>query len=273
MGMHGSACARVLQSSALSPSTRHACNCRAVHDGMHAWAQRTRCARWPCMLITVVWGTRLHSTPQRTLPLASRSQAERRLVRRGNLDHQTVKAGIYWTSADVMVFICAKDMLCKVAMLNITGLEDTPADTHGKGVRGWFQEDAGFPAVRHQAERRLVRRGHLDHQRESWQLLDVTRCEGREGHAVQGGHVENVSRRPPCTAASMVWRIGGHAHILYGRLCWLQRRRWDSSRASSSRTEARQARGIWTINQAVKTGNYCMSYGEGLCTDDLTPVS
>ena len=70
---------------------------------------------------------------------------------------------------------------------------------------------------------------------ESWHLLDFSRRDGvhmREGHAVQGGHVEHH------------W-FGGHARIIYSRQRssrLASRRRWLSGRASSSRTEARQTR-------------------------------
>ena len=45
---------------------------------------------------------------------------------------------------------------------------------HQKGVCDWLQEVPGFPAARHQAEQRLVRRGHLDHQTAVWQLMHHT---------------------------------------------------------------------------------------------------
>ena len=66
---------------------------------------------------------------------------------------------------------------------------------HHKGVCDWLQEVAGFPAARHQAEQRHVRRGHVDHQTATWQPMHFTRCDvvygPLEGHAVQGGHVEH----------------------------------------------------------------------------------
>ena len=74
-----------------------------------------------------------------------------------------------------MALMGARDMRCKVAMLNL-GLEDTLAYYTVEKIAagyGWLQEGAGFPDVRHQAEQRLVRRGHLDHQTESWQPLQL----------------------------------------------------------------------------------------------------
>ena len=71
---------------------------------------------------------------------------------------------------------------------------------HHRGVCDWLQEVVGFPAGRHQAEQSPVRRGHLDHQSATWQLIHFTRrvgVDGLEGHALQGGHVEH--------------RCGGHA--------------------------------------------------------------
>ena len=69
------------------------------------------------------------------------------------------------TSPDVMLFMGpSKDMLCKVAMLNI-------ARTPHRG--GWLQEEAGFSAARNQAEQRLVRRGHLDHHK-GWRTRSHT---------------------------------------------------------------------------------------------------
>eukprot|EP00439_Symbiodinium_sp_Y106_P028157 s3039_g3.t1 len=38
---------------------------------------------------------------------------------------------------------------------------------------GWLQEDAGFSAARHQAEQRLVRRGHVDHHK-GWRTRSHT---------------------------------------------------------------------------------------------------
>ncbi|CAE7198143.1 PDPK2 [Symbiodinium sp. CCMP2592] len=85
------------------------------------------------------------------------------------------------TSPDVMVFMGSKDMLRKVAMLNIcvemvwrtmlahftvmAAIKKTPAfqlrgikqSRGSSGICGWLHEDVGFPAVRHQAEQRLVR--------------------------------------------------------------------------------------------------------------------
>ena len=133
---------------------------------------------------------------------AARHQAEQRHVRRGHHIWTTKRQpGSPCTSPDVMLFMGpSKDMLCKVAMLNIgvemvwrtrshtspwrlasrrrrlfscaessraearqarasgspQGLEDTLAYV-GKGVCGGLHEDVGFPAARHQAERRLVR--------------------------------------------------------------------------------------------------------------------
>ena len=82
---------------------------------------------------------------------------------------------------------------------------------HRRRVCGWLQENNGFPATRQQAEQRLVRRRHLDHQIR--QLMHFTRrggVHGHEGHAVQGGNVEH--------------RFGGHTRVRHRRgVCvWLQ---------------------------------------------------
>ena len=85
-----------------------------------------------------------------------------------------------------------------MAILEV-GLGDTLAQ-----VSDWLQEVAGLRAARHQVEQRLVRRGHLDHQTATWQLMHFTRrggVDGLEGHILQGGHVEH--------------RFGGHARTLH----------------------------------------------------------
>ena len=46
---------------------------------------------------------------------------------------------------------------------------------HHRGVCDWLQEVAGLRAARHLAEQRLVRRGHLDHQTATWQLMHFRR--------------------------------------------------------------------------------------------------
>ena len=66
------------------------------------------------------------------------------------------------------------------------------ARIHGRGVCDWLQEEAGFSAAWHQEEQRLIRRGQLDHQTATKQLMHFTRrgvIHGREGHAVQDGNV------------------------------------------------------------------------------------
>ena len=126
---------------------------------------------------------------------------------------------------------------------------------HARVVCGWLPEVAGVPNVRHQVEQGLVRRGHLDHQTECWQLMHFPRRDsvrGLERHVVQSGQFEH-------------WH-GGHGRILLGRgFCgWLQE---DAGFPGVSHHQTRS----W---------QHCKSYREGLCTDDggldlmtLTPAS
>ena len=75
-----------------------------------------------------------------------------------------------WLSHDVMVFMGARDVQCKVVIGHVDHWFGGHARIlHGKGVCGWLQEDAGSPAPRHQPEQRFVKRGHLDHQTDGWQ--------------------------------------------------------------------------------------------------------
>ena len=117
---------------------------------------------------------------------------------------------------------------------------------HHEGVCAWLQEVAGFPAARHQAEQRHVRRGHLDHQTATWQPMHFTRCDvvygPLEGHAVQGGHVEHSSHTSP-------WRLASRRSRLF-------------SCAESSRAEARQARASGSPQGLEDTLAYV---GKGVC--------
>ena len=90
----------------------------------------------------------------------------------------------------MMAIMGAKVTLCEVAMLG--NLFGGHAHIHGRGVCDWLQEEAGFSAAWHQEEQRLIRRGHLDHQTATTQLMHFTRrgvIHGREGHAVPSGNV------------------------------------------------------------------------------------
>ena len=97
-------------------------------------------------------------------------------------------------------------------------------------TKNWLQEDAGFPATRHEAEQRLVRRGHLDHHKATWQLMHFTRYDGVYGLE---RHARSFRHRRVCGLAS--------------------RSRWLSSRMASSREEARQARASGSAKTATCT--------------------
>ena len=170
---------------------------------------------------------------------------------------------------------------------------------HHRGICDWLQEVAGVPAARHQAEQRLVRRGHLDHQTATWQPMHFTRrvgVDGLEGHTLQGGHVEhrfmladftvaagfnNILAFQPCgikqsrsASCEGIWittRFGGHARVrtveefAAGFMLAFQMHGIKQNRGSSGE-------GVWIIKR--KLGSSCKSCGKvmhrrrGLRSDD-----
>ena len=113
---------------------------------------------------------------------------------------------------------------------------------HHRGVCDWLQEVAGLPAARHQAEKRHVRRGHLDRLTATWQLMHFTRrggFDGLGGHVLQGGHVEH--------------RFGGHARTLR-RSGWLQEDAVPQP-CGIKQSKGSSGEGIWITTR--KPGSSC----------------
>ncbi|CAE7253420.1 unnamed protein product, partial [Symbiodinium necroappetens] len=105
------------------------------------------------------------------------------------------------TSPDVMAFMGSKDMLCRVAILNI-GLGDTLAQFTIEQSATAFKKSAGLRAARHQAEQTLFRRGHLDHQAATWQLMHFNRRGGLEDMLAQFAVVAGIKKMPSLSRAA-----------------------------------------------------------------------
>ena len=138
----------------------------------------------------------------------------------------------------------------QVAWLSI-GMEDRLASCAIAAFAAGFLKSVAFQMrVINQVEHRLVRRGHLDHETESWQLTHFPRCDGvhgPEGHAVQSVLFEHG--------------CGGHSRILLGRgFCgWLP--------GASHQAEQWLVR-RWHLDHETGSWQHCKSFGEGSCTDD-----
>ena len=78
--------------------------------------------------------------------------------------------------------------------MNYSHVSGHPGLLHGGGVPQGLQEDHGVPAARDQAEPRLLRRGHLDHQAEGGQLLLDLRRAGLRGQ--RGSRHDGGQRQP-----------------------------------------------------------------------------
>ena len=104
-------------------------------------------------------------------------------VRRGHLDRQIWQL-IHFTRRDG-VYGLEGHAVQGGHIFNIR-LEDTLSHFTVEEFAAGFKKTMAFRAARHQAEQRLVRRGHLDHQ--IWQIMHFTRyggVHGRGGQAVQ----------------------------------------------------------------------------------------
>ncbi|CAE7317107.1 unnamed protein product [Symbiodinium sp. CCMP2592] len=91
-----------------------------------------------------------------------RHQAEQVLVKRGRLDHRAEPLPHIRRDGVAILSMCLRRT--KAEHIRVL---------HGRGVCSWLQEEAGFAASRHQADQRLVRRGRLEYQTETWQPLQV----------------------------------------------------------------------------------------------------
>ena len=255
---------------------------------MASWTQKTQCVR--CYVehsfgghARILHGRSVCDWLQEEAGFsAARHYMEQRFVMRGHLDHQTATWQLMpFTRCDGVCGLEGHAMQGGHIEHRLGGHART---IHHRGVCDWLQEVVGFPAGRHQAEQSPVRRGHLDHQSATWQLIHFTRrvgVDGLKGHALQGGHVEHRRGGHARTHHHGGWfqedagfptvrhqaeqRLIRRGHLDHHKVCvtveFVAGFMLAFQLSGIKQNRGSSGEGVWIIKR--KLGNCCNSYGEG----------